>query len=171
MSGISHVLLALLSVAAPSDTMCFKDACHISDYGVALIKHFEGFRAFPYNDVAGNSTIGYGHMIIKGEHFAPPLFPDQADKLLREDIVAGEYPVQRYTTIGLLAHQADSLFSLVYNIGGGTFKKSSVLKYVNAGTNEKVPDAIRLYNRAGGRVVAGLTARREAEAELFAEGY
>lgn len=60
--------------------------------------------------------------------------------------------------------------SLAYNVGVGAFCKSSIAAYQNAGHNKDSCDRFLLYNRAGGKVVAGLTKRRQAERKLCLEG-
>jgi len=57
--------------------------------------------------------------------------------------------------------------SLAYNIGPGAFKKSSALRLFNAGEKEAAAKAILLWDKAGGKVLKGLTRRREAERKLF----
>jgi lysozyme len=62
---------------------------------------------------------------------------------------------------------------LIYNIGGGAFKDSTLLKELNRGNYAAVPDQFRVWNKitipkTQQKVVSkGLTDRREAEAQLF----
>jgi lysozyme len=59
------------------------------------------------------------------------------------------------------------MLSLAYNIGPGAFSGSSVLKRFNQGDMQGAADAFLMWNKGGGKVLKGLTRRREAERELF----
>ncbi len=63
--------------------------------------------------------------------------------------------------------QFDALVSWVYNLGGGNLNASTMLKVLNAGQYEEVPAQMMRWNKAGGKVLEGLTRRRQAEANLF----
>ena len=55
----------------------------------------------------------------------------------------------------------------MYNIGATQFADSTLLKYVNEGKFDLVPDEIRRWNKVNGEISLGLTNRREKEARLF----
>lgn len=57
--------------------------------------------------------------------------------------------------------------SLAYNIGLGAFGASSVCRKTGRGEFAAAANSFRLWNKAGGRVMAGLTARREFERLLY----
>jgi GH24 family phage-related lysozyme (muramidase) len=58
----------------------------------------------------------------------------------------------------------------MFNIGVGNFTKSSVLRLTNAGDFKKAGESFLMWNKAGGKVVAGLTKRRDAEKGIFLRG-
>jgi lysozyme len=60
--------------------------------------------------------------------------------------------------------------SLAYNIGTGAYCKSTVDRQFDAGNPRAACDAFTLWNKAGGRVVQGLTNRRAAERTLCLKG-
>lgn len=161
-------ITALLLVASPakSTETCYKD-CVFSDVGVEALTGFEGYSPVVYKDSAGYDTIGIGHLIKKGEKFDIPMMPAEAAELLRKDIKPALGAVNRYSDVELFSHQADALTSFTFNVGSGTLKKSSVIRYVNEEEHEKVPPALRKYNKAGGKVVKGLVNRREMEAKMY----
>ena len=66
-------------------------------------------------------------------------------------------------------NELDALTSWTYNLGVGNLKSSTLLKKLNAGNKDEVPAEIVRWNKANGKVLAGLTKRREAEAELWAK--
>lgn len=60
--------------------------------------------------------------------------------------------------------------SLAYNIGTNAYCKSSVVRLWNAGERRASCNAFMMWDRAGGRVIAGLVRRREAERALCLKG-
>ena len=68
----------------------------------------------------------------------------------------------------LSQNQFDALVSWVYNLGPANLQASTLLKVLNAGDYAGVPAQIKRWNKAGGKVLEGLTRRRQAEADLFA---
>lgn len=139
---------------------------HINDSGLNLIKEFEGLRLEPYKDVGGKLTIGYGHLVRPGEYYGM-ISEAEAAKLLREDIKVAEAYVKRYVTVPLNGNQFAALVSLVYNIGPGNFRKSTMLEHLNDGEMDKAAAEFPRWKRVGKREVKGLSRRRSAEKELF----
>lgn len=157
--------LLLTSPAANTD-VCYKD-CLFTQDGVEALTGFEGYSPVMYKDSAGFDTIGIGHLVKSGERFNIPMMPADAAALLQKDIKPALGAVNKYTDVDLHYHQADALTSFTFNVGSGTFKKSSVLRDVNDENHEDVPADLRKYNRAGGKVVKGLVNRREMEAKMY----
>jgi GH24 family phage-related lysozyme (muramidase) len=108
-------------------------------------------------------TIGYGHY---GADVAPSMTITQAaaDALLVKDLERFEYQVND-TGLSLNQNQFDALVSFTYNCGG-----RNLLQLVKNRTLDQIADALLLYNKAGGKVLDGLTRRRKAERELFMTG-
>ena len=67
----------------------------------------------------------------------------------------------------LTQEMIDACLSLMYNIGGGNFQKSSVAKFINAKDWCSAGDAFLAWNKAAGKELPGLTKRRTAERTLF----
>lgn len=142
----------------------------VTSAGLELIKAFEGFRAAAYRCPAGVWTVGYGHTSLAGEPAVTPgmkVTRAEAAAILSRDVTAFTAGVERLVTISLGANQFSALVSFAYNVGLGNFRDSSVLKSVNAGDFDAVPRRLALWNKAGGRVLAGLVHRRAAESALF----
>lgn len=138
--------------------------------GIALIKEFEGFRSKAYKDAVGVWTIGYGHTSMAG----PPdvkrgltITNAEGEKILKRDLVKYENAVADLLKVEVSSNQFSAMVSLCYNIGPANFKKSSVIRFVNKRQWQNAANAFALWNKAGGRVLAGLTRRRAAEAALF----
>jgi len=133
--------------------------------GIELIKHFEGCELEAYKCAAGVWTIGYGH--IKGVTPESVITQEQAEQMLVEELNEYEGYINDMVTTPLSQNQFDALVSWVYNLGGGNLKASTLLKVVNQGDFDGVPAQIMRWNKAGGKVLEGLTRRRQAEADLF----
>ena len=134
--------------------------------GIDLIKHFEGCELEAYKCPAGVWTIGYGH--IKGVKEGMTITEQQAEEMLKSELNEYEGYINNLVTAELNQNQFDAMVSWVYNLGGGNLKASTLLKVLNAGDYAGVPAQMMRWNKAGGKVLEGLTRRRQAEADLFA---
>lgn len=132
-----------------------------SQKGIDLIKSFEGLRLTAYKDPVGILTIGYGH--TKGVTESMKITGDQADAYLLEDLKMAEAAVSK-KPYEWNQNEFDALVSFTFNCGSG-----NLTKLVKSGkrTREEISAALLLYNKAGGKELAGLTRRRKAEKELF----
>jgi lysozyme len=139
-----------------------------SQAGVQLIKGFEGVRLNAYDDGVGVMTIGVGH--IRGVQDGDIITEDQADDYLREDLSTAEGAVNRLVKVPINQAQFDALVSFTFNLGAGALASSTLLKKLNAGDYDGAADELLRWNRAGGRIMAGLTKRRISERMLFLTG-
>ncbi len=135
---------------------------------MALIRQFEGCRLKAYKCPAGVWTIGYGwtHGVKSTDQWTQA----QAEEMLVKGLNQYENAVQ--SAIGAhstTSNQFSALVSICYNIGAGNFVKSSMLRHHKAGDYAKAADAFLLWNKAGGKVLNGLTKRRQAERALYLE--
>lgn len=137
---------------------------HIGERGIALIHQYEGLRLQAYRCSAGVWTIGWGWTgPVDGKPITAgmKITREKADELFKQGIVKYENYVNSMH-LNLNQNQYDSLCSFVYNCGVGG------LTSLCRGRNLKqISEALLLYNKAGGKVLAGLTKRRKAEQELF----
>ena len=137
----------------------------ISDKGIKLIKEFEGLELTSYLCPAKVWTIGYGH--IKGVQEGMEWTEEQAEEALKEEVVGYCRYVEEYVKVPLNQNQFDALVSWTYNLGPTSLKKSTMLKVLNKGNYDEVPEQIKRWNKARGQVLNGLVRRRDTEAELF----
>jgi len=137
----------------------------ISAEGLALIKKFEGCELEAYQDAVGVWTIGYGH--IKGVKEGMSITKQQAEEMLLEELIEYENYVLEAVNHQLDQCMFDALVSWTYNLGPSNLNASTMLKVLNAGDYDGVPEQIKRWNKAGGKVLTGLVRRREAEALLF----
>jgi lysozyme len=65
-------------------------------------------------------------------------------------------------------NQYDALVSFVFNLGIGAFRKSTLLKKIQANPNDPAIRAeFMKWVNAGGKPLKGLITRRAAEADLY----
>ena len=140
---------------------------NVSQKCVDLIKHFEGFEDTAYLCPANVWTIGYGRTrnVKEGDRITEP----QAERDLLEELEEFKHQVLHSVKVELTQNELDALTSWTYNLGVGNLKSSTLLKKLNAGSKDEVPAEMLRWNKASGKVLAGLTKRREAEAELWAK--
>ena len=138
----------------------------ISIPGVELLTHFEGLKLEAYQDSVGVWTIGYGH--TKGVVPGMKVTEVQANNLLRTELIEYQNYINEMVNVGLSQCQFDALVCWVYNLGPTNLRSSTLLKLLNQGDKFLVPEQIRRWNKAGGKVLKGLVRRREAEALMFA---
>lgn len=136
-----------------------------------LVEEFEGLRLKAYKDAVGVWTIGYGTTAAAGLGIEPKagmsITEAEAESLLAEGLERFAASIRPKITAPINDNEFGAFLSLSYNIGPGAFAKSSALRKFNAGDKAGAADAILLWNKAGGKVLAGLKRRREAERELF----
>lgn len=140
----------------------------LSQRGIDLIKQFEGYSSKAYPDPATGGapwTIGYG--TTKGVKPGMVITAQQAEKMLRDDVAKFESGVSSLITAPTTQGQFDAMVSLAYNIGLGNFGKSTLLKKHNSRCYTCAADQFRVWNRANGKVMNGLTKRRAAERQVY----
>lgn len=142
-----------------------------SKQGLKLIEHFEGISLTPYKDCIGLWTIGVGHLIGDGhvllEQYNRKLSIDECYELLARDVRKFELGVKRYINVQLTQNQFDAFVSFAFNLGIGTLQRSSIRQKINRGDIKGAMESWAKYNKAGGKVMRGLDARRKAEISLF----
>ncbi len=162
----------------------------LNQAGLDLIKSFEGIpdgdpatvNIDPYLDPVGIWTIGWGHAIRVGGAYlrgkanrdaARDLYPDgitlaQAETLLRGDVLDTCRDVESLVEVPLTDNQFAALVSFTFNLGRGSLARSTLLRKLNEKDYAGAAAEFARWNRAGGKVLDGLVARRAAEAQLFA---
>ncbi|HAV2174444.1 TPA: lysozyme [Enterobacter cloacae] len=141
-----------------------------SEKGIAVIKQFEGCKLTAYQDSVGVWTIGYGWtQPVDGKPIRAGMTIKQetAERLLKTGLVSFESDVSRLVKVGLTQGQFDALVSFTYNLGARSLSTSTLLRKLNAGDYAGAADEFLRWNKAGGKVLNGLTRRREAERALF----
>lgn len=144
----------------------------LDNKGYLLITKFEGLRLKPYLCSAKIPTIGYGNTYYSDGKRVTLLDKDitkqQAFDMFKE--VANRFAkrVDELVITELTQNQFNALVSFAYNVGTGNFSSSTLLKKVNKNPNDLTLKAEFLrWNKAGGKVINGLTNRRNEEAILY----
>ena len=141
------------------------------DVAAALARRFEGCYLRPYLCPAGVPTIGYGATYYEDGrrvtlHDAP-ITRERAEALLIWMVRTKYLPAVLKLCPGAdTPERLAALIDFAFNLGAGNLKASTLRKRVNAGRWDDVPAELRKWNKAGGRVLRGLTIRRAAEASL-----
>jgi len=137
----------------------------ISDNGIQLIRDFEGCRLNAYLDAIGVPTIGYGS--TDGVTMGDSITQDQAETLLLEDLERFERCVTEMVKVPIDQNAFDALVSFAFNLGCFALGGSTLLRHLNRGDHPAAALEFARWNKAGGKVLPGLVARRKAESELF----
>lgn len=133
----------------------------------------EGVKLTPYLDSVKIPTIGIGTTVYpngtKVSMSDSPITLEQAYEYCLDHLNKHTLPyLNDNITVELNQNQVDAIGSLVYNIGGGGFKSSSVLKSINnSAPIEEIAINWKKWNKAGGHILNGLVNRRIKELELY----
>lgn len=144
---------------------------NFSEYSVEsamdFIEAWEGCRLQAYKCPAGIWTIGVGHTQDVTEH--DEITYEQSRDLLRRDLELVKHNLAPFINVHVTEGQFVALVSLAFNVGVGYVVRQCprLMRALNAGDAEACAHEFLDINRAGGKVLAGLTERRRAEAKLF----
>ena len=172
------LIIALIAVVGfiLIDPTTRKYAMSYYDKLKSMIAGHEGLRLDAYQDVAGKWTIGYGHLITTSDPFYPygsitKITQEEAEALFQRDISVAQSCVESEVTVPLTDNQKAALVSFIFNVGCSAFKKSSLLKQLNARNYIQAANELDKWVNAnvnGSLVrVAGLASRRQMEKEVF----
>lgn len=135
------------------------------------IKQFEGLRLNAYLDAVKVPTIGYGNTFYENGQkvrIGDKITKERADELLKFTVDDFAESVSLRLTAAVNQNQFDALVSFAYNVGTGALAKSTLLKKVNANPcDPSIRTEFMKWDKAGGKVLAGLTKRRKLEADLY----
>ena len=147
---------------------------------IELLEKLECLSNKAYIDIAGKKTIGIGHLLnaeelltskvrINGAYvdYSLGLTTKQCYDLCRQDLEKFCEAVDGIINVDLSQNQFDALVIFCYNIGIGAFKESTLVKLLNQGDYDKVPEQLLRWNKVNGIQQNGLTNRRKAEIKLW----
>jgi lysozyme len=136
-------------------------ALTLSASALVGIAGWEGFKGTAYQDIVGIWTIGFG--TTGGVKQGQTIDPVKALQRKLDDVQKFEGALKKCVKVPLHQHEYDAYLSLAYNIGPTAFCNSTLVRRLNSQDYTGACREILRWNRAGGKVVRGLTLRREAE--------
>jgi lysozyme len=144
----------------------------LNNKGYLFITKHEGLRLKPYLCPAKIPTIGYGNTYyLDGKRVTlldKDITKQEAFEMFKEIANRFAKRVDTLVTSNITQNQFNALVSFVYNIGTGNFASSTLLKKVNKNPDDlTIKDEFLKWNKAGGKVLNGLTNRRNEEADLY----
>lgn len=134
----------------------------------AFIAPWEGVELRAYRDIVGVPTICYGE--TRGVQMGDTATLAECQTQLAKAVADFERGIRPCLPATLPDKTRAAFVSAAYNIGTAAFCRSSMSRRALAGDLPGACDALRMWNKAGGKVVRGLTNRREAERKLCLEG-
>ena len=139
----------------------------ISQNGIELIKSFEGCVLTGYPDVGGVPTVGYGST-GPDVYIGMKITQAEAERRLAKELEHFENGVSNLVKVAINQNEFDALVSFSFNVGLGSFQRSTLLRTLNdrADKNLVASEFLR-WNKVDGKPVEGLTRRRKAEQALF----
>lgn len=144
----------------------------LDENGYKIIQGFEGLSLVPYLCKAKVATIGWGNIFypsgIKVTMQDKPISLATASWMFRTIADKFAADVDKMIKSNINQNQFNAIVSLAYNIGLSGLAKSSLLRKVNVNPNDPtITNSFLVWNKAGGKVLNGLTKRRAIEAKLY----
>lgn len=136
-------------------------ALALSSAGLVAIAAHEGFVERAYRDIVGVWTIGFG--TTKNVKPGDTITVQKALERKLDDVRTFHKQIDSCVKVPLSQNELDAYLSLAYNIGSSAFCRSTLVRLLNEGDYKGACKQILRWNRAGGKVVRGLTIRREQE--------
>ena len=143
------------------------------EIAASLCKQFEGFRSKPYLCPAGIPTIGYGSTYYSDGRKVTledaPMDESNARALLMAELEHTYLPsvLRQCPILATDERKCNAIVDFVYNLGNGRLQTSTLKRKINAQDWEGAKEQLKLWNKGGGKVLAGLKKRRDAECLLI----
>jgi lysozyme len=143
----------------------------LNQKGIDLMHQFEGLRLNAYLCPANIPTIGWGNTFYESGRkvqMGETITKERADALFLWVANSFAIQVRSMLRVQLNENQFSALVSFAYNVGNANLRTSTLLRLINANPNDpNIRAQFLRWNKAGGREMAGLTRRRQAESNLY----
>jgi lysozyme len=139
----------------------------VSGAGIATTGQNEAVVTRVYRDPVGIPTVCGGHTgpdVPKVGTVVPDSF---CERLTQADAARYSAAVGRWVKVPVTQQQFDQLVDFTWNVGEGNLQHSTLLRKLNAGDCHGAAAEFPKWNKAAGRVLPGLTARRAQERAWF----
>ena len=143
------------------------------ELAASLCRQFEGFRNKPYLCPAGVATIGYGSTYYSDGRKVTledaPMNEPNARALLMAELEHTYLPsvLRQCPILATDERKCNAIVDFCYNLGIGRLQTSTLKRKINAGDWAEAKEQLKLWNKGGGKVLAGLKKRRDAECLLI----
>ena len=143
------------------------------DIAASLCKQYEGFRSKPYLCPAGVATIGYGSTYYSDGRKVtlqdPPMDELAASALLMYELQHTYLPgtLRNCPILATDNKRLNAVVDFCYNLGIGRLQTSTLKRKINAQDWEGAKEELKKWNKAGGKVLAGLDKRRKSECNFM----
>lgn len=136
--------------------------------GSGTVSYFEGKENKAYVDPVGIVTICYGETrgVKKGDYKTD----EECLESLASELVEHEKGMLKAVRVPLSIKEQAAYLSFTYNLGIKSFTNSTLLKKLNSGDRVGACNQLLRWNKANGKVLNGLTKRRQEENKLCLEG-
>lgn len=137
--------------------------------GAFLVGPWEGMEKKAYQDVVGVWTVCYGETqgVKRGDTYTT----EECNNQLAKSLPRYQEQMLRYVKVPLEPHQEAAFISFTYNVGVGSFAKSTLLRKLNQGNYQGACEELRKWVYAGGKKYQGLVNRREDEYKMCVGEY
>lgn len=143
----------------------------LNDKGIKVMHEFEGCKLTSYLCPANIPTIGWGNTFYESGRkvkIGETITQERADKLFEWVAASFASQIKPLIKVILTENQFSALVSFAYNVGVGNLRSSTLLKKVNANPQDSsIRSEFLKWDKVAGKVLAGLTRRRIAEANLY----
>lgn len=137
---------------------------------IDIIKEFEGLKLEAYLCPANVWTIGYGTTVYPNGQKVKQgdrCTKEQADAYLSHSLIRFVGDLLYLVRVKVTKNQECALISFIYNLGTTNLQSSTLLKKLNKEDFAGAALEFLKWNKAGGKVLAGLVRRRKMEMDLF----
>lgn len=136
--------------------------------GSGTVSYFEGKENRAYVDPVGIYTICYGETrgVKKGDYKTD----EECLESLASELVEHEKGMLKVVKVPLSTKEQAAYLSFTYNLGVKAFTNSTLLRKLNSGDRVGACNELLRWNKANGKVLNGLTKRRQEENKLCLEG-
>jgi lysozyme len=140
-----------------------------SQNGKDNIQRWEGYSRTAYQDIAGNWSIGIGHLIVPGDGLSSTsvLTDGQVYDLFAADLTNAEQGIYANVSVPISQGMFDALADFVFQFGAGKFASSTLLSLLNSGDYQGAANELPKWVHSGQTVVAQLVDRRATAQQMF----